>query len=240
MRRPGPDGREEGREFEPDLRHDFDADAASAEVAANAAQLEAALAQIIGGNHQVMAGFRRLEAQLAERAREDSRHIAALSKIVVAPADLTSAAYHGAAAGVQQQHSETIRRVSETIKQVEAVANRLVENAEQERGERRLWITATMYAAIGAASAILLGVIGGYYVGTDAGTARGYAAARDEVAAASWANTTNGRFARKLDRDGALQLMRTCAGQNWRQTRQDGRRVCFAGDKAGTQGWYLP
>lgn len=230
-----PDDRDERRGLDSDARYDFDADVASTEAEANAAQLDAALAQIIGGNHQVLAGFRRLEAQLAERAREDTRHVAALSKIVIAPSDLTNAAYHGAVAGVQQQHGDDIRQVSDTAQQVEAIAKRLIENAREERGERRLWVHATLYAACGAAAAIVVAGAVGYVVGSDSGARKGYAAARNEAAAASWAMTSSGRFAQTLDRAGVLDRMRTCDTEGFARKKRQGRAVCFT-----SNGWYLP
>lgn len=230
-----PDDRDEHRGLDSDAPYDFDADVASAEAEANAAQLDAALAQIIGGNHQVLAGFRRFEAQLAERAREDTRHVAALSKIVIAPGDVTNAAYHGAAAGVQQQHGDDIRHVSDTVQQVETVAKRLIENAKEERTERRLWVEATMYAACVAAVAILVAGTVGYFIGSDSGAREGYAAARDEKAAASWAMTSSGRFALELDRAGVLDRMRTCDTEGFIRKKRQGRAACFT-----TRGWYLP
>lgn len=235
MRDQLPDDRGERRGLDSDARYDFDADVASAEAEANAAQLDAALAQIIGGNHQVLAGFRRFEAQLAERAREDTRHVAALSKIVIAPGDVTNAAYRGAAAGVQQQHGDDIRQVADTVQQVETVAKRLIENAKEERIERRLWVEATMYAACAAAVAILIAGTVGYFVGSDSGARDGYAAARDEKAAASWAMTSSGRFALELDRAGVLDRMRTCDTEGFIRKKRQGRAACFT-----TRGWYLP
>ena len=235
MRSRIPDDRDERRGLDFDASYDFDANVASTEAEANAAQLDAALAQIIGGNHQVLAGFRRFEAQLAERAREDSRQVAALSKIVVTPDDVTHAAYRGAAAGVQQQHGDDIRQVTDTVQQVETVAKRLIENAKEERTERRLWVEATMYAACAAAAAILIAGTVGYFVGSDSGAREGYAAARDEKAAASWAMTSPGRFALELDRAGVLDRMRTCDTEGFIRKKGQGRAACFT-----TRGWYLP
>jgi len=235
MRSPFPDDRDERRDLDAAPRYDFDADVVSAEAEANAAQLDAALAQIIGGNHQVLAAFRRLEAQLAERAREDTRHVAALSKIVIAPGDVTNAAYHGAVAGVQQQHGDDIRQVSGTAQKVEAVARRLIENAKEERSERHLWVEATMYAACAAAVAILVAGTVGYFIGSDSGAREGYAAARDEKAAASWAMTSSGRFALELDKAGVLGRMRTCDAEGFTRRKHQGRTACFT-----TKGWYLP
>src|SRR3546814_15252857 len=52
-----------------------------------------------------------------------------------------------------------------------------------------------------AGFALLVPIAGGYgyYLGNGAGEAQGYARARDETAAASWANTTNGKLARRID-----------------------------------------
>lgn len=230
-----PDDRDERRDLDAAPQYDFDADVVSAEAEANATQLDAALAQIIGGNHQVLAAFRRLEAQLAERAREDTRHVAALSKIVIAPEDVTNAAYHGAVAGVQQKHGDDIRQVSDTAQQVETVARRLIENAKEERSERRLWVEAAMYAASGAAVAILVAGTVGYFIGSDSGAREGYAYARDEKAAASWAMTSSGRFALELDKAGVLDRMRTCDAEGFIRRKHQSRDACFT-----TTGWYLP
>src|SRR3546814_1966089 len=46
----------------------------------------------------------------------------------------------------------------------------------------------------------------GYHLGNGAGEASGYARARDEVAAASWANTVNGKLARQLDQASTMTI----------------------------------
>ena len=229
------DERDERRDFDADARRDFDNEFISADAEANAVQLDSSLAQIIGVNHQVLAGLRRLDAQLAERARDETRHVATLSKIVIAPHEVTSAAYNGAVAGVQQQHATAIRQVADTARKVEDVAGRLVENAKVERVERRLWVDASMCAACGAAVAIVIAGAAGYLVGSDSGAQRGYAAARDEEAAASWATTASGRFAMTLHDAGVLDEMRTCDSTGFTRTKRKGQTVCFT-----TSGWYLP
>lgn len=235
MRSRVPDGRDVRRDLIADFECDFDAEVASIEAAASAAQLEATLAQIIGGNHQVLAGFRRLESQLAERAREDTRHVAALSKIVIAPNDVSKAAYQGAVAGVQEQNADDIKHVSDTVNRVEAVARRLIENGKKERSERRIWVEATMYAACAAVLAILFAGGIGYVLGSDSGAKKGYAVARDEEAANSWATTSAGRFALELDKAGILDRMRTCNSEGFTSRKHQGRSACFT-----TKGWYLP
>ncbi|MEW6537904.1 MAG: hypothetical protein AB1448_04850 [Pseudomonadota bacterium] len=235
MRSRIPDDRNERHGLYADARGDFDDEVVSAEAEADAAQLDSTLAQIIGVNHQVLAGFRRLEAQLAERAWEETRHVAALSKIVIAPHDVTSAAYNGAVAGVQQQHATAIRQVADTARKVEAVAGRLVENAKVERVERRLWVDAIMYAACAAAVAITVAGAAGYIVGSDSGAKRGYALARSEEAAASWAKTQAGRFALTLHNSGFLAQIRTCNGTGFTRSKRNGRTVCTISGS-----WDLP
>src|SRR3546814_19607302 len=66
----------------------------------------------------------------------------------------------------------------------------------------------------------------GYHLWNGAGEASGYARARDEVAAASWANTVNGKLARQLDQTSTstIPLIAHCSGKGWSKTKQDGQR----------------
>src|SRR3546814_6716812 len=75
----------------------------------------------------------------------------------------------------------------------------------------------------------------GYHLGNGAGEASGYARARDEVAAASWANTVNGKLARQLDQTSTstIPLIANCSGKGWSKTKQDGQRVCYAAPTTG-------
>lgn len=219
---------------------DFESQAELAKAEVEAAHLALALTRVLKAQQEIQITMQRLDLVLAEREQTEAQRAAKLAQMIVTPEALARSAKEGAQAGSRAASGDMARHVSEVYSTCRLVLARLESETEARRQERTRWMKAAGPAAAVWVGAILLGVVGGYYVGGDAGAARGYAAARDEVAAASWANTTNGRFARKLDRDGALQLMRTCAGQNWREIRQQGRRVCFAGDKAGTQGWYLP
>lgn len=104
----------------------------------------------------------------------------------------------------------------------------------------------TAYAAIIILAGVLSAGIAGYLLGEQAGQATGqaagYRAARDEQAAASWANTPSGQLAFALDRAGSLGAVARCSGQGWKPTVQDGRKVCYpqATPDGKVYGWTLP
>lgn len=102
------------------------------------------------------------------------------------------------------------------------------------------------WAVLGA----LVGVLGaggaGYWLGhasgRENGLADGYRAARDEKAAASWANTPAGQLALALDKAGSLSVLARCTAQNWKAETRDGARFCFPMPDAqqSVTGWRLP
>jgi hypothetical protein len=229
------DERDERRMVPAPDTFDFEAQVASAEANADAAQLAESLSQIIGGQHQVMAGFRRFETLLAERARADSQQVAALSRLIVTPEDLSLASREGARLGVDSALHQAIQRITVAVQKVGAIEDRLITDTQERRGERALWVQATTLAALGAVIAMLTFGLVGMRIGDKAGEAHGYAKARDEAAAASWANTDTGKFARSLYQAGILENMRDCKSDGYTR-RQDRKRVaCFT-----KQGWYLP
>src|SRR3546814_1604427 len=64
----------------------------------------------------------------------------------------------------------------------------------------------------------------GYYLGNGAGEAQGYARARDETAAASWANTTNGKLARRIDQasEQTIPAIAACPKDHgWKREKRD-------------------
>lgn len=111
------------------------------------------------------------------------------------------------------------------------------------RAGARSW---TAYAAVIILAGVLSAGIAGYLLGEQAGQATGqaagYRAARDEAAAASWANTPSGQLAFALDRVGSLGAVARCSGPGWKSTVQDGRKVCYpqATPDGKVYGWTLP
>ena len=102
------------------------------------------------------------------------------------------------------------------------------------------------WAVLGALAGILGAGGAGYWLGhasgRENGLADGYRAARDEKAAASWANTPTGQLALALDRVGSISMLAQCTGQNWKTETRDGRRFCFSMPDAqqSVTGWRIP
>lgn len=81
----------------------------------------------------------------------------------------------------------------------------------------------------------------GFYFGDQAGFARGFAGAREEAAAATWAATPSGAAAYKMHMSGELEKVMTCKGPSWEII--DG--TCYphpdrSSGQMKTHGWKLP
>lgn len=102
------------------------------------------------------------------------------------------------------------------------------------------------WAVLGALAGVLGAGGAGYWLGhasgRESGLADGYRAARDEKAAASWANTPTGQLALALDKAGSLSVLARCTAQNWKAETRDGARFCFPMPDAqqSVTGWRLP
>ena len=178
-----------------------------------------ALAAIGGAERGVTLTFETLVTDLTAALKVDAdAHIAATRE---ANARLNTLLH--AAADRQSQAIDHINRT---------------EQARQSLAERfnRTWI------AGGALIALLVLLAGslGYWQGSSVGQANGYADARDEVAAASWAGTQDGKRARKLDRinPGLLDKLLDCTGQGWTKHRSNGRKACYPGSGPGVEAWW--
>lgn len=222
---------------------DFSAAAADAKAEANIAQLSESLTLIVGGHHELKGLLRRLDTQLADRAHREAERDAALSNRLVAASDLFGAAEVGAQSGAERGVASAAQRLDHAANMVGTVNARLSEDAKRREVERGRWIDAGTYVAIGSVVAILTAGSLGFLFGQKAGAAQGYAEARDQIAAAHWASTANGAFARALDQAGSLTQMRNCSGAHWRLAKVNGKRACFGGSPIGNgavDGWYLP
>jgi hypothetical protein len=91
-----------------------------------------------------------------------------------------------------------------------------------------------------------LGYMLGERAGQATGQAAGYQDARDEKAAASWANTPSGKLAFAMDQNGSLAMLAACNNKGWQVEKRQGSRICFPqplldGTPHGTvYGWTLP
>jgi len=102
-----------------------------------------------------------------------------------------------------------------------------------------LWVSLT------ALLTVLVAFGGGYFFGhksgTENGLSAGYQKARNEQAAANWANTPSGQRAYGLDRFGSLDMLALCKGDGWVTEHQKEGTVCFprADAKGNIRGWYI-
>jgi hypothetical protein len=80
--------------------------------------------------------------------------------------------------------------------------------------------------------------------GFKAGYTSGYDKAKDEKAAASWANTAEGKAARGLARAGSIKVLSTCNAPGWEVgVGPDGARWCYPRQSSLREeptGWKLP
>jgi len=74
--------------------------------------------------------------------------------------------------------------------------------------------------------------------GLSAGYGAGYTEAKDEKAAAAWANTPEGRLAYRFAQSGELQRLARCNGKGWKVE----KGVCYPmqNSDGNVYGWALP
>jgi len=139
----------------------------------------------------------------------------------------------------QQEHALS-SELQTVLKQATEASQKALQAAKVELRSNLLWLGSTALLIVLAASGA--GYILGHNTGLDQGQTEGYQAARDEKAAASWANTPAGQRAYALDQLGSLDLVSQCMGHDWQRTTQNGKRVCFpqADAKGEMAGWYIP
>ncbi|MGV4878642.1 replication protein [Acetobacter indonesiensis] len=126
------------------------------------------------------------------------------------------------------------------LKQAAGASQKALQASQNEIRSSLLW-TGLMALLI-----VLMAFGGGYFFGQrsgwDTGNADGYQKARNQEAAASWANTPSGQRAYALDQLGSLDMLALCKGNGWTMERQKGRTVCFPklDTRGNLSGWYIP
>lgn len=121
----------------------------------------------------------------------------------------------------------------------QAVASVAQEVAQRVAGKERLqWVAGSITVAF-----VTFGLFGWYMhssgqdSGYQAGYGAGYTEARDEEAAAAWANTPEGRLAYRFSGAGSLSILAKCNSPGWYI--KDG--MCYPGAASGLiYGWKLP
>lgn len=191
-------------------------------------------------------------ARDAQRAQEEEARDKAIATRLVDPAVLAAraeaGARHGAADGLAGAAETLRRRIDADTAAHTALADRLAADVadrrayEMRRRRRDGWWNG---ALAGFALLVPVALGSGYYLGNGAGEASGYARARDEVAAASWANTPNGKLARQLDQANIMTIpdIASCPkGNGWHSEKRQGVRYCFATNASAKSitGWPMP
>jgi hypothetical protein len=139
----------------------------------------------------------------------------------------------------RQEHALSAE-MQTALKQATGASQNALQAAKAKIRSSLLWTALTAFLIV------LVAFGGGYFFGQkagwDTGHAEGYQKARDEQAAASWANTPAGQRAYGLDRRGDLDLLARCRGDGWTTEHRNGGTVCFpnADTKGNVTGWYLP
>lgn len=232
----------------PDDKLDFDpAEFGEAFTGPNSADSDAAhfqtfTAQTLRDLATLKANDARLHAAVVDWLRKAVDRDKVIAARLVDPTDLARHAKAGAELGATALTAQLRQLVTDEDARRAAHANRIAQDdrARRAHDDRRVTYARTL-AAIGTAAALLVAGAGwlGYDKGKDAGVAYGYAGARDEKAAVDWANTANGRIARRLDRvsPATLPKILECSGKGWKRTKQNGQRVCFP---SAAEGWWLP
>jgi hypothetical protein len=78
----------------------------------------------------------------------------------------------------------------------------------------------------------------GKNLGYEAGYGAGYSEAKDEKAAAAWANTPEGKQAFRFAQNGEIQRLARCNGKGWLIDKGNCYPYTVPGE--GTYGWKLP
>lgn len=233
---------------------------------ADAAQAHSFFSHLSGDVQRILggiAGFRELGADIrarladaaardAERAAEEARRDKQIADRLIDPERLGAYAAAGAKQGVANALTTTVDDLKREIATEAGGRTVLLDQIKADQADRRAYEarrrkhdTIRNGVTLGIALLVPAAFGVGTYIGNGTGNDSGYARARDEVAAASWANTANGKLARQLDQANQVTIpdMATCPKDNgWHSEKRDGRRYCFPTntDRKGITGWAMP
>lgn len=137
--------------------------------------------------------------------------------------------------------SQAIAQVAPAIaKTVSDLAQQVASDVSAK--DKTKWIAGSAAVAV-----VVVGLFGwmmhstAYKAGFNSGYGVAYAEAKDEKAAAAWANTPEGQAALALSKNGSLKVLIDCSQPGWKVEFQSSRRVCIpAAAPKGVYGWKLP
>ena len=234
-----------------------EADAANAgrllsHIRADVRQLAGAVANFEAVGADLRAMLAEASARDADRAEHETARDERLAKRLIDPDQLAARAESGASNGVRNAIGTTANDLHRRIAADATAREKLLDQfkadqADRQAHEARRYRHDTLRNGAILAIALLIPVAFGYgyRLGDNAGIASGYASARDEVAAASWANTPNGKLAREIDQASADTIPDIAAcpkGNGWHSEKRKGQRYCFAmnTDRKSITGWAMP
>ena len=234
--------------------------------AADAAQAHSFFSHLDTNIQRVLAGFGTLRdlvadvrASLADAAARDTQRAEdeeardkAIAARLVDPAALEAraeaGARRGATDGLAGAGEALQRRIQAATAAQDDLIGRFANDAADRRAHeqrRRRW--ERWWNGALAGFALLVPIAGGYgyYLGNRAGEASGYARARDETAAANWANTVNGKLARRIDQasEQTIPAIAACPKDHgWHSEKANGHRYCYGTSSTAKMisGWVLP
>jgi len=137
-----------------------------------------------------------------------------------------------------QQHIDRVlaEAVSAITPTMTSAMNDVAVTAVKNAGYKDMTIWA-LGALIASTVALIAAFALGHNFGKTSGNEEGYAVAKDEKAAAAWANTIEGKLAYRFAQTGEMSKIANCAGTGW--ANKNG--TCFPHPtKDGTYGWTLP
>lgn len=159
------------------------------------------------------------------------------SMIDAAPAKLNASMEQFASRATTIANAEVQRLAAETTNEIaKAVSTASQKVAKDVAGASRWrWMLA---ASVGLSITFFFIGYTSFRAGQTAGHQAGLMEARDEKAAANWANTPQGRYAKVLMNSPDLEALRNCSRPGWYTK----KGVCFAGQvpNSGIYGWKLP
>ena len=142
-------------------------------------------------------------------------------------------------ASVEQGKADLVRTRAELARAVAAAAREVAFQTSTKQMFK--WITVAFLGAF------LFGWVmyqSGRTSGYQVGYASGYREAKDQKAAASWANTPEGRLAYRLAQLGELQRLARCEGKGWeiKEVKESKYvKICLPmSDKDVVHGWAIP
>jgi hypothetical protein len=153
--------------------------------------------------------------------------------IAKAAADVTEGAKAAAEAELKAAAARTRAELAKSVAQTALeIADRVASTKRSKWMLTGIVLAASIFVGVGAS---MYGA--GVSSGNAAGQLDGYSKARDEKAAAAWANTPEGQIAIGLAKAGSLRELAACSGRGWKRKGSSCLPKC---EKGSVDGWNIP